>query len=261
MNNLAPFLMTAGYFRRPIRKYLLMVALLVAGMFVVCTLPLYQYAYGLVDGLIIIILFFAMMLSPVAFSAEKSEVLAWMLPVKAWQKFVTMLAFCIVVVPLLMVVEWTLLHYATCWFVDTPGVQSMLHIGEVKLFSNTRFMWVGFVAGAMQNLLPLAIVMIVVTSCKSGVMAKSVLAVMTTTFVLLVVGAIIGVLATAFAMKDGNFENIDLAASSSDDFLMLINEGTGGLLLTYYIILSAVAAVILLGSFYLVYRKLAQRQI
>lgn len=261
MNNLAPFLMTAGYFRRPIRKYLLMVALLVAGMFVLCTLPLYHYAYGLIDGLIIIILFFAMMLSPVAFSAEKSEVLAWMLPVKAWQKFVTMLAFCIVIVPLLMIVEWSVLHYATCWFVDTPGPRLLLHLGELKLFFNSQFMWVGFVAGAMQNLLPMAIVMIVVTSCKSGVMAKSVLAVMTTTFVLLVFGAIIGVLATAFAMRAGNFENIDLAESNSDEFLMLINEGSGGLLLTYYIILSVAAAIILLGSFYLVYRKLAQRQI
>ena len=105
MNNLAPFLMTAGYFRRQIRKYLLLETLLVAGMFVVCMLPLYQYAYGLVDGLIVMIMFFAMMLSPVAFSAEKSEVLAWMLPVKAWQKFVTMLVFCIIIVPLIAAAE------------------------------------------------------------------------------------------------------------------------------------------------------------
>ena len=137
----------------------------------------------------------------------------------------------------------------------------MLHFGEVKFLYSPQFFWIGYVAGAMQNLLPMAVVMIVVTSCKSGIISKSVIAVMATTFGLLIGGAISGILATVFAMKDGNFEDVALAQSRPNEFLMLINEGSGGLLLTYYIVLSAIAAVILFGAFYIVYRKLAQRQI
>ena len=223
--SLRRMMMVLGYYRAPLRKQLIIFAICELAMFIISALPIHPNLMFFQSGLSGYVITFLWWLGPLAFSAEGSRELAAMLPARASEKFCAMMLHCLIIVPALLFLLWTLPQLIWDY---VPPLWKILNPVETQFTMD--FMKYAVVFSIAQLFVPFVTVLWVVLAARKSAVLRGILAAFGAQMALMISGIVVGVFAVFILVRQnlGMLEQMKDTATPSE-VLEVMNAGSGGI--------------------------------
>lgn len=253
--SLSRMVMTARYYSAPMRRQLLIYAALTVMLFF---LSLFVFCYvnvssAILSGIVAIILPFMFYLSPVALANADSPVLAAMLPARGIEKFLVILGYCLVVVPVVICGVWALLWLCVHSFV--PDFELWQGDSDVRFSVTYTLLYRG-----LNLLAPWATVLWVVMGCRTSPMAKALLAGICSLIGLWTSGVVVGLI-TVYIMARNDALAVLADSANANDMLERMNHGSDHFLYASIVVIYVVLFLYSAWALWRSYKLVAGRQI
>lgn len=248
--------MVLGYYRAPIRKQLTIFAICELAMFTISALPIHPnltFFQAELSGYVITFLWW---LGPLAFSAEGARELAATLPARGSEKFCAIMLHCLIVVPVLLILLWTLPQLI---FDYVPSVWQVLAPRDPSV--TVDFLKYAGIFAIAQLFVPLVTTLWVVLAARKSAVLRGVLAAFGAQVALMISGMIVGVVAVAILIKCNADKLEQLCdASTMTEILEAMNNGSGGLVEIGLIAVWTIVTCYIAFALWRSYRLLAYKQ-